>query len=54
MDFVRRVIENGDMRIVVAELAGGLLAGITGANSKTQFAGTLEWIMLTIRHTSRG
>ncbi|MDR2760151.1 MAG: GNAT family N-acetyltransferase [Spirochaetaceae bacterium] len=54
MDFVRRVIENRDMYIVVAELAGGLLAGMTGANSKTQFAGTLEWIMLTIRPSCRG
>ncbi|MDR2402613.1 MAG: GNAT family N-acetyltransferase [Spirochaetaceae bacterium] len=54
MDFVRRVIESGDMYIVVAELADGMLAGMTGANSKTQFAGTLEWIMLTIRPSCRG
>ncbi|MDR3172747.1 MAG: GNAT family N-acetyltransferase [Treponema sp.] len=54
VDFVRRVIEKEDMYIIVAELAGGLLAGMTGANRKTQFAGTLEWIMLTIRPSCRG
>jgi hypothetical protein len=40
--------------MVVAELDGGLVAGMTGANGKTQFAGTLEWIMLTIRPSCRG
>jgi ribosomal protein S18 acetylase RimI-like enzyme len=54
MDFVRWVIEKGDMYIVVAELADGLLAGMTGANRKPQFAGTLEWIMLAIRPSCRG
>jgi GNAT superfamily N-acetyltransferase len=54
MDFVRRAIEKQDLYIVVAECAGGLVAGMTGANSKTQFAGTLEWIMLTIRPSCRG
>jgi hypothetical protein len=42
------------MYIIVAELADGLVAGMTGANGKTQFAGTLEWIMLTIRPSYRG
>jgi GNAT superfamily N-acetyltransferase len=54
MDFVRQAIEKQDLVIVVAERADGLLAGMTGANSKTQFAGTLEWIMLTIRPSCRG
>jgi hypothetical protein len=54
MDFVRGVIEKGDLRIIVAELADGLLAGMTGANRKTRFAGALEWIMLTIRPSCRG
>ncbi|MDR2403916.1 MAG: hypothetical protein LBD78_07795 [Spirochaetaceae bacterium] len=54
MDFVRWVIEKEDMYIIVAELADGMLAGMTGANSKSQFAGTLEWIMLTIRPSCRG
>ncbi|MDR2739612.1 MAG: hypothetical protein LBB68_07255 [Treponema sp.] len=53
-DFVRQVIKNEDIYIAVAELSGGLLAGITGANQKTPFAGTLEWFMLTIRPSCRG
>jgi ribosomal protein S18 acetylase RimI-like enzyme len=54
MDFVRSAIQRGDIYIVVAELADGLIAGMTGANGKTQFAGTTEWIMLTIRPSCRG
>jgi hypothetical protein len=54
MDFVRSAIQTGDLYLVVAELADGLIAGMTGANAKTQFAGTLEWIMLTIRPSCRG
>ncbi|MDR2102863.1 MAG: GNAT family N-acetyltransferase [Treponema sp.] len=53
-DFVRRVIEDRSLYIVVAELADGLLAGMAGANRKTPFAGTLEWVMLTIRPSCRG
>jgi ribosomal protein S18 acetylase RimI-like enzyme len=54
MDFVRQAIEKKDFYIIVAELAGGLLAGMTGANGKTQFVGAREWIMLTIRPSCRG
>jgi hypothetical protein len=54
MDFVGRAIDNKDLYMVVAELTNGLVAGMTGANSKTQFAGALEWIMLTIRPACRG
>jgi ribosomal protein S18 acetylase RimI-like enzyme len=53
-DFVRWAIANKELCIVVAELADGLVAGMTGGNWKTQFAGTLEWIMLTIRPSFRG
>ncbi|MDR2617988.1 MAG: hypothetical protein LBC62_03870 [Treponema sp.] len=53
-DFVRRVIKNRDLSIAVAECAGGLIAGMAGANGKTRFAGTLEWVMLTIRPSCRG
>jgi GNAT superfamily N-acetyltransferase len=54
MDFVRDAIEKKDLYMVVAELAGGLVAGMTGANGKPQFAGALEWVMLTIRPSCRG
>jgi hypothetical protein len=54
VDFVRKVIKNGDLFIAVAELADGLLAGMAGANRKTPFAGTLEWTTLTIRPSCRG
>jgi hypothetical protein len=54
MDFVREAIEKKDIYIIVAELADGLLAGMTGANGKTRFTGALEWILLTIRPSCRG
>jgi L-amino acid N-acyltransferase YncA len=54
VDFLRRAIDNKDMYCIVAERADGLVAGMTGANGKTPFAGTLEWIMLTIRPSCRG
>jgi GNAT superfamily N-acetyltransferase len=54
LDFVGQALDNRDLYMVVAELAGGLAAGMTGANAKTRFAGALEWIMLTIRPACRG
>jgi GNAT superfamily N-acetyltransferase len=54
MDFFGQAIEKKDLYMVVAELADGLVAGMTGANGKTEFAGALEWIMLTIRPSCRG
>jgi ribosomal protein S18 acetylase RimI-like enzyme len=53
-DFLRRVIEDKIMYIILAEFDGGQVVGMTGANNKTQFAGTREWIMLTIRPSCRG
>jgi hypothetical protein len=53
-DFVRTIINRGDLSVAVAELENGLLAGITGANLKNQFAGTLELSMLTTRTSCRG
>jgi hypothetical protein len=53
-DFVRTLINQGNLSVAVAELENGLLAGITGANRKNQFTGTLELSMLTIRHSCRG
>jgi hypothetical protein len=53
-DFVRTIINRGDLSVAVAELESGLLAGITGANRKNQFAGTLELSMLTMRPSCRG
>jgi hypothetical protein len=54
MDFVGQALDNKDLYMVVAELDSGLVAGMTGANAKTQFEGALEWIMLTIRPACRG
>jgi hypothetical protein len=53
-DFVRTLIKRGDLSVAVAELENGLPAGITGANRKNQFTGTLELSMLTIRPSCRG
>jgi GNAT superfamily N-acetyltransferase len=53
-DFVRRIIVNKELCIIVAELADGLVVGMIGANWKPQFAGTLEWIILTVRPAYRG
>jgi ribosomal protein S18 acetylase RimI-like enzyme len=53
-DFLRSVIEDRTMYIVIAEFDGGQVVGMTGANNKNQFAGTREWIMLTILPSCRG
>lgn len=54
MDFVYSAIQKRNIYIIVAELSNGRIAGIIGANGKTQFTGTLEWIMLIIRPSCRG
>jgi hypothetical protein len=54
MDLLRSAIRKGELHIVVAEIEGGLIAGMTGVDGKPQFDGTLEWSMLTIRSSCRG
>lgn len=54
LGFVRRSIGAGDLYVALAESEDGLLAGITGANRKNQFAGTLELGMLTVRPACQG
>jgi GNAT superfamily N-acetyltransferase len=53
-DFLRGAIKKEELYVAVAELENGLVAGITGANKKNQFAGALELNMLTIRPSHRG
>ncbi|GHU08669.1 hypothetical protein FACS1894151_04990 [Spirochaetia bacterium] len=53
-EFVRKSIQSGTLQVIVAELPGGLIAGMIGADAGNVFSGSMVIVMLVIKPELRG